>query len=209
MSKEVKEMQEDLKDINNDIKIGDSTDVTDSIKEEGKNVYLDGYSIKVKYDNIVRGIDFTVDLEKGKENTLSKRMEGEKLTMINGINTVIDYAMTFFILTLYISLLFFIMYKITTKYVPYVMKYIKKGLSKKESTRVTGFRSLIKYRLKGYTPMIISILYVIYLAWDITVRESLVCFVEGTLFYVFGFLLYVVLIMVIEYLLIQREIKNF
>lgn len=189
----------------------DKNEESNNLRLKEKNVYIDKYRIVVNYDSIKNGLDFEFVLGGSNKDgsSLNQKLEEENFEMMSGINTVIDYVMYFFVITLYVSLLFYIMYKITTKYLPYLMKYVKKGLSKKESTRVTGFRSIIRYRMKGFLPLIITMLFVIYLTYDLYNSKNLECFVVGTLYYVAGYVLYVLMIMVYEYLLIQRELRNF
>lgn len=113
--------------------------------------------------------------------------------------SVMWVLMYFIGVSLYVVLLFKVMTKITTKYMPYLMKFIKKGFAKEEKVRIMGFRGLLKVYFRGNTILGMTALFLLVMMYNIMETGLTVQYLIGwTLTYVALFVLYAILILLYE-----------
>jgi|SRR5699024_898360 len=115
------------------------------------------------------------------------------------------YIKMSFVLVVYFYLLSIGWSFLVTKNYPKVFKFIKKGMSDKEETRVTGMRVLLKlhykdnYVFKVFNIMFIAVVLII-MYDNITPTKSMI----ATFIYLIAHLIYTTVYMLIEYISIRN-----
>src|SRR5699024_4510301 len=109
-------------------------------------------------------------------------------------------------ISVYATLLFKIMSKLTTRYIPYLMKFVKKGFAKREKTRIMRFRGLLQVYLRGKTIIVITGIYVIGMLYGAMKTGVTVQYViGGTVSYAVVFVVYTLIIFLYEYCVSVKE----
>jgi len=119
---------------------------------------------------------------------------------------LLDVLLYVLIYTVVITVMFVVLYNLAVKFLPFILKYIKKGLSDREETRITGFRVLLKMRLNNIVTKILAVIYVVVLSLA-TVKYGMVdCIIKGSIFFAIGFLTYSIIVMVYDYITIRNQV---
>jgi|SRR5699024_1345455 len=121
--------------------------------------------------------------------------------MLSYFSYLMSVAIYFLAITLIVK-------QLVLRYFPRFMKYVKKGLSRREEIRVTGFRSLLRHHLQGYTFIIISALFIVLMS--IILLDNFKCsyLTFFTVMYITLYLLSAISFMITEYYLIQKTLKE-
>lgn len=115
-----------------------------------------------------------------------------------------NYVILSFVLVVYFYLLSIGWSYLVTKTYPKIFKFVKKEMSEKEETRITGMRVLLKIHLDdSYIFKAFNIIYIIVMLivmYDsITITKSMI----ATIVYLAAHLIYTTIYMLIEYISIR------
>ena len=115
------------------------------------------------------------------------------------------YIMLSFVLVVYFYLLGLGWSCLVTKIYPKIFKYMKKGMSKKVETRVTGMRSLLKLHLNdSYIFKAFNIVFIIAMLMVMYNNITLTKSVIATGIYLIAHLIYTTVYMLVEYISIRN-----